>query len=83
MVSLVRPRLVMQQFDPDTPRPILKEQLRITRELVQPTSGFAIGTVNHQAWQQTEEIMRAQKQLDRKIDLKAVLRPVAIPSSRQ
>ncbi len=73
----------LQQFDPDTSsRPILAEQLRITRELVQPTPGFAIGTIDHQAWEQTEKIMLGQKQLSRQVDLKAVLKPIAVLSGR-
>jgi NitT/TauT family transport system substrate-binding protein len=69
----------LQKFDPDTPRPILEEQLRITRELVQPESCFVIGTIDQRAWEQTEQIMLARKQLTRRIDLKTILRPVAVP----
>jgi NitT/TauT family transport system substrate-binding protein len=68
----------LQIFDPDTPRQILEEQLRITRELVQPASGFVIGTINRQAWQQTNQIMLTQKLLPRMIDLEEILRPVDV-----
>jgi len=72
--------ITLQQFDPDTPRPILEEQLQITRELIQPASYFAIGTIDQKAWEQTEQIMLTQKQLARKIDLNAILKQVATPS---
>jgi len=70
----------LQKFDPDTLRPILEEQLRITRELVQPTPCFTIGTIDQKAWEQTEQIMLTQKQLTREINLNEVLKPVADPS---
>ena len=70
----------LQKFDRDTPRPILEEQLRITRELIQPPSCSAIGTIDQKAWEQTEQIMQTQKQLTRKIDLKAALKPIDLPS---
>lgn len=68
----------LQKYDPDTPRAILEEQLKITRKLVQPTPGFAIGTIDEKGWEQTEQIMRTQKQLSRKIDLKKVLMPLDV-----
>lgn len=69
----------LQKYDPDTPRSILKEQLKITRVLVWPTPTLAIGTIDEKGWQQTERIMLAQKQIPRKVDLKAILKPVDVP----
>ncbi len=66
----------LQKYDPDTPRPILEEQLKITRELIQPNTSLAIGTIDEKGWEQTERIMRLQKQLSMEIDLKAILKPV-------
>jgi NitT/TauT family transport system substrate-binding protein len=66
----------LQKYDPDTPRKILEEQLKITRELVQPDTSLAIGRIDAKGWEQTERIMRAQKQLPREVDLKAILKPV-------
>ena len=71
----------LQQYDHDTPLPILEEQLRITRELIQPAPHFAIGTIDQQAWEQTGQIMLTQKQLTRKPDLKAILQPVDVSSA--
>ena len=66
----------LQKYDPDTPRKILEEQLKITRELVQPDTSLAIGRIDAKGWEQTERIMRAQKQLPLEVDLKAILKPV-------
>ena len=66
----------LQQYDPDTPLPILEEQLKITRELIQPTSAFAIGTIDIKGWEQTKNIMHAQKLLPLEVDLKTILKPL-------
>ncbi len=66
----------LQKYDPDTPRPILEEQLKITRELIQPNTAHAIGTIDEKGWEQTERIMRAQKQLPMEVELKVILKPV-------
>jgi NitT/TauT family transport system substrate-binding protein len=66
----------LQKYDPDTPRSILEEQLKITRELIQPNTTLAIGTIDEEGWEQTERIMRTQKQLPGEIDLKEILKPV-------
>jgi NitT/TauT family transport system substrate-binding protein len=68
----------LQIFDPDTPRQILEEQLKITRKLVQPEPIIAIGTIDERGWEQTEHIMRTQKQLSGKVDLKGILKPVDV-----
>ncbi|MFH0784141.1 MAG: ABC transporter substrate-binding protein [Pseudomonadota bacterium] len=68
----------LQTYDPDTPRQILEEQLRITRELVEPGPLLAIGTIDVKGWEQTEHIMLTQKQLSKEVDLKAILKPVEI-----
>jgi NitT/TauT family transport system substrate-binding protein len=66
----------LQKYDSDTPRSILEEQLKITRELIQPKNGTAIGRIDEKNWKQTERIMWAQKQLSTEVDLKAILKPV-------
>ena len=68
----------LQTYDPDTPRRILEEQLKITRELVQPQPALAIGAIDKKGWEQTERIMRSQQQLSREVDLKAILKPIDI-----
>ena len=66
----------LQKYDPDTPRAILEEQLKITRELIQPNSALTIGVIDEKGWEQTGQIMRAQQQLPIEVDLKAILQPV-------
>ena len=66
----------LQKYDPDTPRQILEEQLKITRELIRPKTALAIGTIDEQGWEQTERIMRAQNQLPKELNLKTILKPV-------
>ena len=66
----------LQKYDPDTPRQVLEEQLKITRQLIQPDTNLAVGTIDEKGWEQTERIMRAQKQLSGQVDLKAILKPV-------
>ena len=73
----------LQTYDPDTPRRILEEQLKITRRLVQPDPALAIGTIDERGWEQTEGIMRTQKQLSREVDLKAVLRPADVSPKQE
>lgn len=66
----------LQKYDPDTPRKILEEQLKITRQLIQPDTNLAIGTIDEKGWEQTERIMRTQKLLPKEVDLKTILKPV-------
>lgn len=66
----------LHKYDPDTPLPILEEQLKITSELIQPTGALAIGTIDEKGWEQTRSIMQAEKQLPMEIDLKTILKPL-------
>jgi len=68
---------ILEKYDPDTPRPILTEQLGITRTLIQPQANVAIGNIDEKGWEQTQRIMYAQKLLPVENDLRAVLHPVA------
>ena len=66
---------VLQQFDKDTPRKMLEEQLKITRLLVKPQPGIAIGTIDTEAWVQTEQIMYDQKQIVKHVNVETALMP--------
>lgn len=66
---------MLQQFDKDTPRKQLAEQLEITRRLVKPQSGVAIGVIDRDAWIQTEKIMYDQKQIVKPVHVETALMP--------
>jgi NitT/TauT family transport system substrate-binding protein len=65
----------LQQFDRDTPRERLAEQLDITRTLIKPTAALKIGTIDTPAWKQTEQIMLTQKQIGKPVQVETVLHP--------
>ncbi len=67
---------ILQKYDPDTPQAIQKQQLQITRELIQPQASIAIGAIDENGWEQTQQIMYDQKLLPKKIDLKEILKPI-------
>ena len=54
---------MLQKFDKDSTIKTLREQLDITRKLIQPDASVPIGTIDIAAWQQTESIMLKQKQV--------------------
>ena len=66
---------MLQEFDKDTPRKQLAEQLEITRRLVKPQSGVAIGIIDRDAWIQTEKIMYDQKQIVKPVHVETALMP--------
>jgi len=66
---------MLQEFDKDTPRKQLVEQLEITRRLVKPQSGVAIGVIDRDAWIQTEKIMYDQKQIVKPVHVETALMP--------
>ncbi len=66
---------MLQEFDKDTPRKQLAEQLEITRRLVKPQSGVAIGVIDRDAWIQTEKIMYDQKQIVKPVHVENALMP--------
>lgn len=65
----------VQAEDKDTDDEILAEQLRITRQLIQPDAAVPIGTIDVAAWRQTEAIMLDQKQIDAPVEVTAALHP--------
>jgi len=66
---------MLQDFDKDTPRDELQAQLDITRDLVKPQSGVAIGIIDTDAWIQTEQIMYDQKQIVKHVNIASALMP--------
>ena len=74
---------LIAQFDKDTPPDLLKEQLDITRRLVRPEPGFAVGTLDTAAWRQTEAIMHSQGQIPALIHVEERLFPFGEPPAHQ
>jgi NitT/TauT family transport system substrate-binding protein len=69
----------LRQFDKDTSGELLKEQLQITRELIQPTPDFTIGQIDVQAWKQTEAIMLALNLISSPVMIENHLKSIPTP----
>lgn len=63
----------LRRFDEDTPASILEKQLTATRRLVKPSASVAIGTINVDAWRQTEQIMLSQKLIPAPVNIEEAL----------
>jgi NitT/TauT family transport system substrate-binding protein len=70
-----RAMLALQQFDKDTEKDVLQEQLDITRRLVKPSMDVKIGAIDLAAWKQTAQIMAEQKQTPQLIPVADVIHP--------
>lgn len=64
----------LRKFDKDTASDIMRKQLVITRSLIKPFKNTRIGTVDLEAWQQTEKIMLEQKQIPGPVGVEKVIR---------
>ena len=64
----------LRKFDKDTASDIMRKQLVITRSLIKPFKDTRIGTVDLEAWQQTEKIMLEQKQIPGPVAVEKVIR---------
>ncbi|GBC61275.1 nitrate ABC transporter substrate-binding protei n [Desulfonema ishimotonii] len=66
---------MLGQFDRDTAPDIRSKQLSITRNLIQPSHEVKIGTIDVEAWKQTEKIMLEQKLIPEPVFVEKVLMP--------
>lgn len=57
----------VKQLEKDGNEEIMRKQLAITRELVQPLPAVQIGMIDKAAWQQTEAIMLKERQLEKAV----------------
>ena len=64
----------LRQFDKDTASDIMRKQLVMTRSLIKPFKDTRIGTVDLEAWKQTEKIMLEQKQISSPVGVEKVIR---------
>ena len=63
------------QFDRDTPINTITKQLSATRMLMKPSQGIAIGSIDVEAWKQTERIMLEQRLIPDPVSVEKILRP--------
>ncbi|MCB2144876.1 MAG: ABC transporter substrate-binding protein [Deltaproteobacteria bacterium] len=49
------------QYDRDTSESVMRRQLTVTRQMIQPDPGIPVGHIDATAWQQTEQIMIQQR----------------------
>ena len=64
---------VLLQMDRETPAPVVRRQLAVTRELMLPAPGAAFGTIDIDAWKQTAQIMAAQQLIPAQLNVESVL----------
>jgi len=65
----------LKKFDKGATADLQKDQLIATRPLVKPSPDIKIGTIDVDAWKQTEQIMLNGKQIDNSVHVEAVLKP--------
>ena len=67
---------ILRQVDQDTSPAILKTQLEMTRRLVMPGPGPALGSIDFEGWRQTERIMLRQGQIKAPVKIESCLKPL-------
>ncbi len=64
------------KFDKNTAPDIQQLQLAATLPLIKPTTDTRIGTIDVEAWKQTEAIMLKQKQIQKAVQVEKLLHPL-------
>ncbi len=64
------------KYNKETPEEIVRQQLPATRILMMPSADLAFGTIDVDAWKQTEEIMLAQKLIPVRVYVEKLLKPI-------
>nr|OPL13556.1 MAG: hypothetical protein AVO38_13150 [delta proteobacterium ML8_D] len=59
----------IHRLDPETPVPVIRQQLAETRALVVTENPHAIGNIDYMSWKQTAEILMEQGLISRKISI--------------
>ncbi|GAB6906576.1 conserved exported hypothetical protein [Desulfosarcina cetonica] len=65
------------EHDRDTANAVMRRQLAVTRQMIQPDPAIPIGHIDTAAWKQTEAIMLAQHLIDKPVAVDTWLRPPA------
>ena len=63
---------VLLEADRETPEPVVRRQLPVTRDLMLPPGG-GFGRIDAAAWKETEAIMRAQGLIPGPVDMESLL----------
>ena len=66
----------VMKYNQETPEAIVRQQLPATRILMLPSAGVKFGQIDVAAWKQTEEIMLAQKVIEKPVNIESRLKPV-------
>jgi len=67
------------EYDRDTSQAVMRRQLTVTRQMIQPDPDIPIGHIDTTAWQQTEQIMVRQKLIPRAVNVVGRLNPQPRP----
>ncbi len=67
------------QYDRDTSKSVLKRQLAVTRQMIQPDPMIPIGHIDTAAWHQTEQIMLQQGLIPGPVSVVGRLTPLGLP----
>ena len=67
------------EYDRDTSEEVMRRQLMVTRQMIQPNPDIPIGHIDTAAWQQTEQIMVHQKLIPRPVYVIGRLNPQHAP----
>jgi NitT/TauT family transport system substrate-binding protein len=67
---------IVQQFDRDSDKTVLQQQLDITRRLIQPSPGTVVGAIDEAGWRQTEQIMLDHHQIPAPVKVVERLKPL-------
>ena len=67
----------LRRYDKDSSVETLRQELTITRSLVQPDAAIPIGFIDTAAWKQTEQIMAAQGLIPKPVHVEKVLRNIS------
>jgi NitT/TauT family transport system substrate-binding protein len=64
---------VLLEADRETPEPVVRRQLAVTRDLMLLPAGGGFGKIDAAAWRETEKILRAQGLIEEPVDVESLL----------
>jgi len=67
------------QYDRDTSKELLTEQYILTKEMVWPDPKAPLGKIDVSAWEQTKEMMLAQKLIPKPVEVVTILKTGSAP----